>query len=99
MDRDRLVGSSALAIFAVQPAANTSAIGTPTTRHLTQTDLANRWQISERTLERWRWRKLGPPYIKVVGRVVYCLTDVLAYEVAQRRTPERADPFFRKVRK
>ena len=40
--------------------------------------------VFERTLERWRWLKTGPAYIKVGGRVVYALTDVEAYEAAQR---------------
>lgn len=55
-------------------------------RHLHQHDLAARWRISERTLERWRWLKTGPAYIKVGGRVVYALDDVEAYEVQQRKT-------------
>jgi hypothetical protein len=54
--------------------------------HLHQMDLANRWRISERTLERWRWLKTGPAYLKVGGRVVYKLEDVEAYEVAHRQT-------------
>jgi hypothetical protein len=67
--------------------------------HLTQADLAHRWRISERTLERWRWRKTGPCYVKLGGRVVYRLKEVLEFEVAQRRAPSpAADPFFRNVR-
>lgn len=54
-------------------------------RHLHQNDLADRWRISERTLERWRWLKQGPTYIKV-GGVVYALDDVEAYEAKQRKT-------------
>jgi hypothetical protein len=55
------------------------------TRHLHQRDLAERWRISERTLERWRWLKLGPAYIKIGGRVVYALDDVEAYEARRRK--------------
>lgn len=54
-------------------------------QHLHQLDLARRWRISERTLERWRWLKLGPRYLKIGGRVVYRLEDVEAYEAAQLR--------------
>ena len=53
--------------------------------HLVQAELAQRWRISARTLERWRWLKLGPAYLKVGGRVVYSLEDIEAYEAAQRR--------------
>lgn len=64
-------------------------------RHLTQTDLAFRWRVSGRTLERWRWQKQGPTYVKVGGRVVYRLTDVVSFEKAQLRDPTRPpDPFF-----
>src|SRR4051812_48325576 len=36
-------------------------------RHLTQLDLARRWRISPRTLERWRWLRQGPAYLKLGG--------------------------------
>jgi hypothetical protein len=36
-------------------------------------------------LERWRWLKMGPSYLKIGGRVVYRLEDIEAYEAAQRR--------------
>ena len=49
-------------------------------RHLNQINLADRWNISERTLERWRWLGEGPAYLKIGGRVVYRLEDVEAYE-------------------
>lgn len=51
-----------------------------TLRHLNQTELATRWNISPRTLERWRWTGEGPRYIKIGGRVVYRLEDVEAFE-------------------
>jgi hypothetical protein len=54
---------------------------------LNQTELAARWSISARTLERWRWTGEGPAFLKIGGRVVYRLEDVLAYEqVRQRRS-------------
>lgn len=54
-------------------------------QHLTQIDLATRWRLSERTLERWRWQRIGPPFIKAGGRVLYRLGDVLRYEEAHLR--------------
>jgi hypothetical protein len=59
------------------------------TRHLNQIDLARRWNISHRTLERWRWKHEGPPYIKLGGRIVYRLEDVLAFEAARLSTSSR----------
>ena len=55
-------------------------------RHLNQVDLARRWSISPRTLERWRWLGQGPQYLKIGGRVVYRLDDVEAYEARQVHT-------------
>jgi predicted site-specific integrase-resolvase len=51
--------------------------------HLSQLDLARRWAISPRTLERWRWTGEGPRYIKLVGRIVYRQEDVDAFEKAR----------------
>lgn len=49
-------------------------------RHLTEVDLARRWRMSVRTLQAWRWRKVGPPYIKAMGKVLYRLSDIEAFE-------------------
>jgi hypothetical protein len=51
--------------------------------HLNQIELARRWRISARTLERWRWLNQGPTYLKIGGRVVYRLADIEAFEAAQ----------------
>ena len=62
-----------------------------TVRHLNQDELAQRWNLSARTLERWRWLKKGPPFLKVGGRVVYRLEDVESYEAAQLQKREPAE--------
>jgi hypothetical protein len=54
---------------------------------LGQNDLARRWNISPRTLERWRWLNQGPRYLKLGGRVAYRLEDIEAFEVEQLRGP------------
>jgi len=54
-------------------------------KHLTQKDLARRWCLSPRTLERWRWSGQGPVYLKLGGRVAYRLDDIEAFETAQIR--------------
>lgn len=56
--------------------------------HLNQIDLARRWKISHRTLERWRWAGCGPRYVKIGGRVLYRLEDVEAYEAEGLRETE-----------
>ena len=55
---------------------------------LTQGELANRWHLRPRTLEKWRRLRQGPPYVKVAGRVVYRIEDVEAYEATNRRVPK-----------
>jgi len=62
-----------------------------TLKHLNQTELARRWRVSPRTLERWRWTGEGPRYMKVVGRVLYRLEDIEAFELAQMRESTAAD--------
>jgi len=52
---------------------------------LSQTDLANRWRMSPRTLERWRFTGEGPRFVKLGGRVIYRLEDVIAFEDLQVR--------------
>jgi len=51
-------------------------------RHLNQAELSRRWSLSPRTLENLRWKRKGPPYLKLGGRVVYRVDDVEAYERA-----------------
>lgn len=47
--------------------------------------LARRWNISPRTLERWRYKRVGPRYLRLGGRVVYRLEDIEAYEMSSLR--------------
>jgi hypothetical protein len=56
---------------------------TPQVLHLNQVQLARRWALSPRTLERWRFHGTGPGYLKVGGRVLYRLTDVEAFEAVR----------------
>ncbi len=52
---------------------------------LTQSQLGERWHLSPRTLERWRWERFGPRHIKIGGRILYRLEDIEAYEHAATR--------------
>ena len=62
-------------------------------KHLSQRHLADRWGISEASLERWRSEGIGPVFLKLQGRVLYRLEDVETYESESLRksTSERAD--------
>jgi Helix-turn-helix domain len=48
--------------------------------HINQCQLAKRWNVSPRTLERWRWLGQGPTFLKLGGRVVYRLEDIESIE-------------------
>jgi hypothetical protein len=64
-----------------------------TTKHLNQVELSRRWSLSPRTLERWRWLRQGPGYLKIGGRVVYRVEDIEAFEATQvRQTSAPAAP-------
>ena len=52
-------------------------------QNLGQKDLADRWLISPRTLEQWRWQGRGPRYLKIGGRVIYPVAEVEAYEASR----------------
>jgi hypothetical protein len=49
---------------------------------LTERMLADRWVCSVARLQRWRTVGEGPPYLKIVGKVLYRVKDIEAYEEA-----------------
>lgn len=59
-----------------------------TIQHLSQKQLAYRWQMSSRTLERWRRNGMGPRFLKLGGRCVYPEAEIAAFEASHLR--ERA---------
>ena len=54
--------------------------------HFNQRNLAQRWNVSEATLERWRSEGIGPIFLKLQGRVLYRLVDIENFESACLRT-------------
>ena len=51
-------------------------------------DVAAELGLSERTLESWRWKGEGPPFLRVGRRrVVYTREDLRDWLVRQRRDP------------
>ena len=49
-------------------------------RCISQNELAQRWQISEATLERWRSQRKSPHFLRLRGQERYRLMDVESYE-------------------
>ena len=56
--------------------------------NLTQEELGARWRVSPRTLEQWRWRGVGPRYLKIGGRVIYPENEIEHYEARVRAERE-----------
>lgn len=49
-------------------------------RVLSETELAQRWGVSPKTLQRWRSEGRGPRYLKLSKRVTYPLDAITEYE-------------------
>jgi hypothetical protein len=57
---------------------------------LLESELAKRWRRSPRTLQRWRENGTGPVYVRLGGRVLYRLQDVVMHEnLARNGADER----------
>ena len=54
---------------------------------MSEIEVADRWGMSSKSLQRWRTEKRGPPYVKLGKSVRYRLEDVCAYEISQRKLP------------
>lgn len=48
-------------------------------------ELAERWRMSVRTLDRWRVNGYGPAWLALGGRILYRRGDVAAFEASQRK--------------
>ena len=64
----------------------------PPRQVLSEVDLAVRWGMSPKTLQRWRMEGRGPHYLKLGKRVNYSLNAVIAFEnfVQHVSTSQRA---------
>lgn len=47
---------------------------------ITEADLAARWCMSAKTLQRWRMKQIGPEYLKLGKHVRYPLEVITEYE-------------------
>jgi len=50
-------------------------------------ELSEIWGVPESTLRYWRSAEIGPPYVKLGGRIKYDLADVERYVRANKRMP------------
>ena len=59
--------------------------GVKTSELLAPRELAVRWRMSVRTLDRWRAEGYGPAWLTLGGRILYRRGDVAAFEASQRQ--------------
>jgi hypothetical protein len=52
---------------------------------LSPRQLAARWGLSEKTLERWRMLGTGPTFLKLGSRVLYRIEEIDAHELRRTR--------------
>lgn len=62
----------------------------PEAPHLLEHELAWRWRLSVRTLQRWRRAGSGPAYLRLGRRVAYRVSDVEGFEAKQMRAEGRS---------
>ena len=58
----------------------------PSQALLNARQLAARWCMSEKTLERWRMQGTGPNFLKLGGRVLYPIEQIVAHERSRTRS-------------
>lgn len=52
-------------------------MGTP---FLTSSELAKRWRLTPKTLDKWRCAGKSPPYEKIGSRILYKIDEIEAFE-------------------
>ncbi|MDD2663041.1 MAG: helix-turn-helix domain-containing protein [Dechloromonas sp.] len=83
--RFRACNLAFVAFDAVMPGTNDERSAMLTEPAFTETELALRWNVSAKTLQRWRCDGVGPPYIKLSKAVRYPVDEIVAYEQANRQ--------------
>lgn len=68
-----------------EPSDQTYAVRRHGRAHYTQRELAERWRLSGRTLEKWRQTGRGPRHLRIEGRVLYPVEEVERFEAASLR--------------
>jgi predicted DNA-binding transcriptional regulator AlpA len=63
----------------------------PVDRILTEDEVAALTSFSTRTLQAWRQRNIGPPFMRVCRSIRYSQADVIAWMKAQTHDPEASD--------
>ncbi|WP_027159160.1 helix-turn-helix transcriptional regulator [Methylobacter luteus] len=52
----------------------------PSQRTLTEKQLSERWGLSPKTFQDWRYKGIGPAFVKIGRSVRYLEADIIAFE-------------------
>ena len=52
---------------------------------LTPEQLAQRWEVTTKTLSQWRWRGSGPRFLKIGRKITYPFEDIKKFERTKLR--------------
>ena len=69
---------------AIMPRGTRSSTDDRPPAFVSERQLARRWGVSMRTLQRWRAEHYGPAFMRIGGSIRYALDDVLRFEAAMR---------------
>lgn len=69
------------------PTISPTSVGVPANvKYLTETQLATRWNVSRKYLQKARYERTGVPPVRLGRRAIrYAIEEVVAYEEACRR--------------
>lgn len=49
-------------------------------KFINEKELSKRWDIKVKSLQRWRWKGDGPPFLKFGHSIRYSISDIESYE-------------------
>jgi predicted DNA-binding transcriptional regulator AlpA len=87
------ISASRVEHLTVPPGVGAAALPSGERRVLNEQELAQRWGMSHKTLQRWRNEGRGPRYLKLSKRVSYPIESIVEFErsLLHRSTSERVN--------
>jgi hypothetical protein len=67
-----------------------TAVNSHIKQYLDEAETGKILKVTRRTVQQWRWRKVGPPYIKLgspikgKGKILYDYDDIVAWIESQK---------------
>lgn len=55
-------------------------------RFLSESELSERWNVSKKTLQKYRYNGTGPVFHRLGGNIRYAMSDILSFEEISRKS-------------